>query len=189
MMVSKQISWKLTLRVKAVGYIRMSSNKQETSLEQQLMEIRKLAEKYNYELARIYTDEGKSGSKDHHKRTEFNRMIDDAENTDDFEVILVREQNRFSRMDMLDFFNYLHRLRNAGVTLVSTKGEIKADDFVGVVTSGVEQDAARKFFISLSQEVVRGMSLVLRKNDSVFPSHLTDSSNKYWTKTGMLSLL
>ncbi|MCH7688629.1 MAG: recombinase family protein, partial [Planctomycetes bacterium] len=155
-MIAKQISKKLTAKIKAVGYIRMSSGKQEESPEQQRMEIEKLAEKLGYELVRIYFDEGRSGASDHHKRTEFNRMIDDAENTNDFSVILVREQNRFSRMDMLDFFYCMRRLRNAGVKLISTKGEIKADDFVDIVTSGVEQDAARKYSINLSQEVLRG---------------------------------
>lgn len=156
-MVDKQISRKLTVKIKAVGYIRMSSGRQETSPEQQRMEIEKLAKKLGYELVRIYYDEGKSGASDHHKRTEFNRMIDDAENTNEFSVILVREQNRFSRMDMLDFFHCLRRLRDAGVKLISTKGEIKADDFVDIVTSGVEQDAARKYSINLSQEVCRGI--------------------------------
>ena len=47
--------------IDAVGYIRMSSDKQEASPVQQRQEIKKLAERDGYRIVRWYVDEGISG--------------------------------------------------------------------------------------------------------------------------------
>ena len=143
-------------KTRAVGYVRMSNLRQDGSPEQQRMELKRLAEEYNCEQIREYFDEGKSGSKDLHKRDGFNQMITDAETINDFEVILVRDQDRFGRMGVAEFFNCLRRLNNVGVTVISTKGKIKADSFAEIMKSGVEQYAVRRFSVNLSQEVLRG---------------------------------
>lgn len=51
-----------------VIYLRMSSEKQELSLDQQRDEVKKLAEREGYAIVGEYADVGKSGSKDTKKR-------------------------------------------------------------------------------------------------------------------------
>ena len=71
----------------AVGYVRMSSGKQEKSPPQQRAEIKKLAIKHHCEIIRWYSDEGISGDATE-KRKGFQAMIRDAEEKGDFAVIL-----------------------------------------------------------------------------------------------------
>jgi DNA invertase Pin-like site-specific DNA recombinase len=49
--------------ITAVGYLRMSTDKQETSPEQQRAEIEKYAAQHGYQVMRWYADLGVSGDK------------------------------------------------------------------------------------------------------------------------------
>ena len=62
----------------AVAYIRMSSNQQDASPEQQRAEINKLAGREGYSVIRWYEDPGVSGD-DTRKRKAFLRMLKDAD--------------------------------------------------------------------------------------------------------------
>ncbi|MCH8853285.1 MAG: recombinase family protein [Planctomycetes bacterium] len=80
---------KATKSVPAVAYYRMSSKKQDKSIDAQRTEVEKLAEKDGYRIIRWkpYVDEGISGAESE-KRPGFQRLIQDATERDDFEVIL-----------------------------------------------------------------------------------------------------
>ncbi len=62
----------------AVAYVRMSSDKQEASPNQQREEIIKLAKREGYRIIRWYTDKAISGDATE-KRVQFQQMIQDAE--------------------------------------------------------------------------------------------------------------
>ena len=64
--------------IPAVGYIRMSSDKQEASPKQQRKEIETYAAENNYRIIDWYIDEGISGSRS--DREAFQRLIADAKN-------------------------------------------------------------------------------------------------------------
>jgi len=83
----------------AVGYIRMSSDKQEASPEQQRQEIIALAKRDGYRIIRWYIDEGVSGDATD-KRLDFQRMIRDAEGGG-FQAVLCWDQDRFGRFDSI----------------------------------------------------------------------------------------
>jgi DNA invertase Pin-like site-specific DNA recombinase len=87
--------------IPAVMYLRMSDDDQTVSIERQDMEVRKLAKTGNYRLIRVYVDEGKSGSKDQDKRTDFNRLLLDA-TAEDFAAVLCYNASRFARLDTID---------------------------------------------------------------------------------------
>ena len=100
----------------AVVYLRMSSKKQDTSIQQQREQIGHWVEgKYN--VLREYIDEGKSGSKNTEKRTGFLQLVADAENLGDFEAIICLDNSRFGRLDALEGSHFKLRLRNCGVYL------------------------------------------------------------------------
>ena len=90
-----------TKNVPAVAYIRMSSDKQEASPEQQREELKKLAKRDGYRILRWYFDDGISGDATE-KRYDFQRMIADAEMKGDFKAILCWDQDRFGRFSPPD---------------------------------------------------------------------------------------
>ena len=71
---------------KAASYVRMSTDKQETSPEQQRESISKIADEHGYKIVASYEDLGVSGNATE-KRPEFQRMIVDG-STRKFEAIL-----------------------------------------------------------------------------------------------------
>ena len=74
---------------RAAEYVRMSTDHQKYSTENQAKAIRQYAETYNMEIVRTYADEGKSGLRIE-GRDALQQLIDDVEKGHaDFEVILV----------------------------------------------------------------------------------------------------
>jgi site-specific DNA recombinase len=94
--------------IPAVGYIRMSTDKQEDSPEQQRAEILKLANRKVYRIVRWYEDHAVSGAKTL-KRKQFRQMIRDAEDIGDFRAILCWDQDRFGQFDSIEQVNGFRR--------------------------------------------------------------------------------
>src|SRR5262245_44187510 len=114
----KMIRAKKTTLVPAVGYLRMSSMKQDTSIPAQRVEVERYAEAHGYQILRWYTDEGISGSESD-RRDGFQRLMQDASTKQDFQVILCWDQDRFSRFDQMEANYYWYLLRKAGVQIVT----------------------------------------------------------------------
>jgi len=140
----------------AVGYIRMSSGKQEASPEQQRAEIEKLAKERGYRIIRWYVDEAISGNKTT-KRKGFLRMVADVEEKGDFCAILCWDQDRFGRFDSIEAGRWIHPLREAGVWLVTVEDkEVDWNDFASRITYSVKQEGKHQFLMDLSKNVLRG---------------------------------
>lgn len=140
----------------AVGYVRMSSGKQEASPAQQRAEIKKLAERDGYKILRWYTDEGISGDATE-KRKEFQRMTADAQELGDFSAVLVWDQDRFGRFDIIEAGRWIYPIRKAGVWLVScSQGVIDWNDIMGQLVYSVQQMGKHSFLLDLSRNVLRG---------------------------------
>lgn len=141
----------------AVGYIRMSTDKQEDSPEQQRAEILKLAERMGFRIIRWYEDHAISGAKTY-KRKQFRQMIHDADAVRDFKAILCWDQDRFGRFDSLEAGEWISPLRRAGVELVTvTQGRINWDDFAGRMIYQITQEGKHAFLVDLSRNSLRGM--------------------------------
>jgi len=143
--------------VPAVAYLRASSDKQDTSCDDQLAEVKKYAAKNGYKLLRWkeYTDDGISG--DDMDRPGFQRLIRDAARLHDFDVVLCWDQSRFSRGDVLDTAVVWRDLRNAKVKLVTvTKGEVDFTTIGGIITASVTQYGDNDFLGKLAHGVLRG---------------------------------
>ncbi len=147
-----------TKLIPAVAYIRMSSDAQEKSPAQQRAEIIKLASRYGYHILRWYTDEGISGDATD-KRLQFQKMIADARERQDHEVILCWDQSRFGRFDSLEAGYWIYPLIQAGVTKLVTvaDGVIDWQDDGARAMFGLRQDFSnKKFLIDLSRNATRG---------------------------------
>jgi len=152
--------------IPAAGYIRMSSDKQETSPKQQRSEIEKLAATKGYDLIAWYIDKGISGD-EIEKRPDFRRMLDDAQRKQ-FRAILCWDQDRFGRFDSLKAGYVVEPLRMAGITLVTvTQGAIDWTDFAGRMMYAIQQEGKNQFLVSLSQNTLRGRMQSAREGHGV----------------------
>ncbi len=101
--------------IKVASYCRVSTDKEDqtNSFEAQQRYFREYIEHQpDWELYRVYADEGITGTSTR-KRTQFNRMINDAYDGK-FQLIITKEVSRFSR-NILDTISYTRELKAIGV--------------------------------------------------------------------------
>ena len=145
-------------RIPAVGYIRMSTDRQEHSPERQRSEIQNLADREGYRIIRWYEDHGLTGTESAN-RPEFQKLLRDAQRGC-FEAILLHEQSRFSREDIFDVMLHWRLLREAGVEIVTCqRGHLRFDDLGGIITAIIDQHGAREESAKLAARVVGGQRL------------------------------
>lgn len=141
--------------IPAVGYIRMSTDRQEHSPERQRAEIIEMAERDGYNIIKWYEDHGLTGTESAN-RPEFQRLLQNASDGR-FQVILLYEQSRFSREDIFDVMSHWRLLRQAGVDIVTCqRGRLRFDDLGGILTAIIDQHGAREESLKLAQRVVSG---------------------------------
>ena len=89
-------------KVRVAEYVRMSTDHQQYSTENQADVIHKYAEAHNMEIVKTYSDDGKSGLQIK-GREALQRLIDDVKNKQtDFEAILVYDISRWGRFQDAD---------------------------------------------------------------------------------------
>ena len=104
--------------IQAVGYCRVSTDREDqaNSFEAQQRFFKEyIQRKPNWELYKIYADEGISGTSTK-KRTQFNHMINDAYDGK-FQIIVAKEVSRFSR-NILDTISYTRELKALGINVI-----------------------------------------------------------------------
>ena len=144
----------MATKIPAVAYVRMSSDKQEASPQQQREEIEALAAG-KYRIVRWYQDDGISGAESA-KRVGFLQLIADATERADFAAVLCWDQDRFSRFDPIEANYYWHILSQAGVKIVTaTQGELDFSDLGGWLTASVTQYGKAQYLRDLSRNVLR----------------------------------
>ena len=138
----------------AFAYIRMSTDEQENSPEQQRREIIQYAKARGYRITRWYEDLGISGDRTD-KRVGFQRMINDAAGGG-ADAILCWDQDRFGRFDMIEAGYWIEPLRKAGVFLdTCTDGVVDWSDMASRLTYSVKQEAKHDLCKSISRNVTR----------------------------------
>lgn len=104
--------------IKVASYCRVStdSEDQANSFESQQRYFREYIERHpDWELYEVYADEGITGTSTK-KRTQFNRMINDA-HSGKFKMIITKEVSRFSR-NLLDTIAYTRELKSLGIGVI-----------------------------------------------------------------------
>ena len=135
---------KAKAKPRAAVYYRMSTDDQDTSIDNQDRAVRKLA-KAEYQVVVTYSDPGKSASKRKVKRSDFYRMLQDAAKGE-FKVIICYDLTRFTRLDSLDAAPDLTSLRDAGVvihTVVDGRLDM-ANDFDRIKLTFLIEHASRE---------------------------------------------
>ena len=109
------------MKKRAVGYIRVSTRDQAEkgeSLKTQEKQIKDFAQLKNWQLVKIYRDEGLSGFKAEN-RPGFQQMITHGKDGQ-FTGIVFTKLSRFARR-LSDFLKYRDELKESGVELFSIK--------------------------------------------------------------------
>ena len=146
----------MTKQIKVASYLRMSSDKQESSIPDQRRAVQKYADEHGYVIVKEYLDEGISGDNTQ-KRLAFQKMIAEA-GSGDFECIICWSQDRFGRFDPLEAGYWIQPLRIAGIRLETVaEGRLDWDTFAGRILYTVAQEGKRAFLTDLSRNVTRGM--------------------------------
>ena len=143
---------------KAVEYVRMSTEHQQYSTENQSSKIREYAASRGIEIIRTYADAGKSGLR-LDGREALQRLIRDAESSSaDFQLILVYDVSRWGRFQDADESAYYeYRCRRAGVQVIYCAEQFESDGSpVSTIVKGVKRAMAGEYSRELSAKVFAG---------------------------------
>lgn len=141
--------------LRAVGYLRRSTDHQDRSLGDQQKAIETYAHDQGLSLLRFYTDDAISGTNTAGRQA-FKQMIQDAHlRPRPFDVIAVYDVSRFGRMDNDESGYYRHLLRLNGVAVHYTSEQFRGD-FTDDLIRPVKQWQARQASMDLAKLVIRG---------------------------------
>ena len=145
-------------QVRVATYIRMSTDKQDTSPQRQKREITAwLKSRKNYKVVDTYEDLGVSGD-DTEKRHQFKAMIQAAV-SGEFDRIIAFDMSRIGRFDSLEAGRWFAPLRDADVVIeTTTDGEVDWHSLSGRIVSAVEAEAKNDLVRRNSQATVTGQT-------------------------------
>lgn len=141
--------------IPAVAYYRMSSDRQEKSIPQQRKAVIAWAKRRGYRIVHEYQDEGVSGSAAE-RRPQFRAMIADVAGGS-FRAILVWDQKRFGRFDVIEAGQWIKPIKDHDVriVLVASDREVDLNTREGRLMFTFDTEAGRDYLESLSQQQLR----------------------------------
>ncbi len=143
---------------RAAEYVRMSTEHQQYSTENQADKIREYAAQRGIEIVRTYTDAGKSGLR-MEGRASLQQLLKDVESgTADFTIILVYDVSRWGRFQDADESAYYeYRCRSAGIQVAYCAEQFENDGSpVSTIVKGVKRAMAGEYSRELSAKVFAG---------------------------------
>ncbi len=143
---------------RAVEYVRMSTEHQQYSTENQADKIREYAARRGIEIVRTYADAGKSGLR-MEGRVSLQQLLKDVESgSADFTIILVYDVSRWGRFQDADESAYYeYRCRRAGIQVAYCAEQFENDGSpVSTIVKGVKRAMAGEYSRELSAKVFAG---------------------------------
>lgn len=143
---------------RAAQYVRMSTEHQQYSTENQRDRIREYAVRRGLEIVRTYADEGKSGLRIDGRHALQSLIADVANGTADFNVILVYDVSRWGRFQDADESAYYEYIcRRAGIQVAYCAEQFENDGSpVSTIVKGVKRAMAGEYSRELSTKVFAG---------------------------------
>lgn len=143
-------------RISAVAYLRMSTDDQSLSPEQQRREVQEYADRNGYEIVRWYVDEGISASKGDERRLEYQQLLIDS-SSGEWQAVLCWSTSRLTRNHPHEAAAGKKILRNNGVYLDTVKeGRIDWNTFEGVLKDTLFNLLDHKYSVDLGRDSLRG---------------------------------
>ena len=143
---------------KAAQYLRISTEHQQYSTQNQADKIQEYADKRGIEIIKTYADQGKSGLSIG-GRTTLQRFISDVEaGVAEFNIILVYDVSRWGRFQDADESAYYEYIcRRAGIQVAYCAEQIENDGSpVSKIVKGVKRAMAGEYSRELSAKVFAG---------------------------------
>lgn len=147
-----------TPKFRAVEYVRMSTEHQQYSTENQADKIREYAERRGIEIVRTYADAGKGGLRIDGRHS-LQKLIKDVEaGTADFTIILVYDVSRWGRFQDADESAYYEYIcKRAGIQVAYCAEQFENDGSpVSTIVKGVKRAMAGEYSRELSAKVFAG---------------------------------
>nr|WP_255565184.1 recombinase family protein [Methylovirgula sp. HY1] len=144
--------------VRAAEYVRMSTDHQKYSTENQSNAIRQYAASRGIDVVRTYADAGKSGLSIE-RRDALQRLIADVQSGDaDFKTILVYDVSRWGRFQDTDESAYYeYTCKRAGITVQYCAEQFENDGSpVSAIIKGIKRAMAGEYSRELSAKVFAG---------------------------------
>jgi DNA invertase Pin-like site-specific DNA recombinase len=149
----------------AAMYVRMSTDHQKYSTENQADAIREYAQRFNIQVVATYEDAGKSGLK-LDGRDALKRLIDDVQSgRAEFSMILVLDVTRWGRFQDADesaYYEYICRRAGIDVQYVAEQFENDGSP-VSTIVKGVKRAMAGEYSRELSAKVFAGQCRLIEK--------------------------
>jgi len=145
-------------KFRAVEYVRMSTEHQQYSTENQADKIREYAERRGIEIVRTYADAGKSGLRIDGRHS-LQQLIKDVESGKaDFTIILVYDVSRWGRFQDADESAYYEYIcKRAGIQVAYCAEQFENDGSpVSTIVKGVKRTMAGEYSRELSAKVFAG---------------------------------
>jgi DNA invertase Pin-like site-specific DNA recombinase len=145
-------------KICAAEYVRMSTEHQKYSTENQADAIRSYAERHHMEIVRTYSDAGKSGL-NIEGRDGLRQLINDVEGGEtDFDAILVYDISRWGRFQDADESAYYEYIcRRSGISVHYCAEQFDNDGSpVSTIVKGVKRAMAGEYSRELSAKVFAG---------------------------------
>jgi DNA invertase Pin-like site-specific DNA recombinase len=144
--------------LRAAQYVRMSTEHQQYSTNNQADKILEYAQRRNIEIVRTYADEGKSGLS-LGGRASLQKLLADAESgSADFSLVLVYDVSRWGRFQDADeaaFYEY--KLKRKGILVAYVAEQFENDGSpVSTIVKGVKRAMAGEYSRELSAKVFAG---------------------------------
>lgn len=143
---------------RAAEYVRMSTEHQQYSTENQADKIREYAQRRGIEIVRTYADEGKSGLRIDGRQA-LQQLLKDVEaGVADFQIILVYDVSRWGRFQDADESAYYEYIcRRAGIQVAYCAEQFENDGSpVSTIVKGVKRAMAGEYSRELSAKVFAG---------------------------------
>lgn len=151
--------------LRAAEYVRMSTDHQKYSTENQSDAIRQYADARGIEIVRTYADAGKSGLKIE-GRDALRQLIEDVQSGNvDFALVLVYDVSRWGRFQDADESAYYEYIcRRAGIAVEYCAEQFDNDGSpISTIVKGVKRAMAGEYSRELSTKVFAGQGRLIEK--------------------------
>lgn len=151
--------------VRAAEYVRMSTDHQKYSTENQAEAIRHYAAAHGIEIVRTYADAGKSGLKID-GRDALKQLIDDVQTgVADYTMVLVYDVSRWGRFQDADESAYYEYIcKRSGISVEYCTEQFANDGSpVSTIVKGVKRAMAGEYSRELSVKVFAGQGRLIEK--------------------------
>lgn len=146
------------VQFRAAEYVRMSTEHQQYSTENQADKIREYATHRGIQIVKTYADAGKSGLRIDGRQA-LQQLIQDVESgAADFQLILVYDVSRWGRFQDADesaYYEYICKRKNIQVAYVAEQFENDGSP-VATIVKGVKRAMAGEYSRELSAKVFAG---------------------------------